>query len=77
MRKAPKRALAGDNGYTYGPDFEVIPARTFRVNPSRSETRCPICGKPVDVRGEHAVIEERFDGKVVGGRYTHKECADA
>lgn len=68
------RGYTGDNGYTYGPDFEVIAAQTFRINPSRSDTRCPICGGPVDVRGRHAVIEERFEGVLVGGCYAHADC---
>lgn len=74
--KEPRRDYTRSNAYTYGPDFDIIPAGTSRIRPSRSDTRCPLCGKPVDIRERHAVIEERHDGVLVGGAYAHEECAN-
>jgi hypothetical protein len=58
---------------TFGPEW--VAAAAMRPPPGRSRPRCPLCPDPVDLSVWHAVVMERFDGRVTAGRFAHLACA--
>lgn len=59
---------------TFGPGYFEWPS--MQITPSRDNTPCPLCKKPVDLHKRHAIVDERFNGQLVAGRYAHLACAE-
>lgn len=58
---------------TFGPGWVEQPS--MQITPSRVPPICPHCFQPVDLHRRHAVVHEKFDGRLVSGRYAHLVCA--